>query len=95
MTGKKPHDAEIDDDPYDKESVERMLEDDQLEPKEAGFMEGYQEPNLLKCPHCGKAVDPEHPYEVEELEGDYLFCSEECGKKFNLRKDIPKQDELE
>jgi len=95
MSEQKPRDAEIDDDPYDKESVEKMVDEDQMEPKEAGFMEGYQEPNLLKCTHCGKNVDPEHAYEVEEMKDNYLFCSEVCSKKFNLKKDIPKLDQPE
>ncbi len=28
---------------YDSEEVEEMLEDDELNPKEAGFMEGYNQ----------------------------------------------------
>ena len=28
---------------YDSEEVEEMLEDDELDPKEAGFMEGYNQ----------------------------------------------------
>ncbi|MCR4335121.1 MAG: hypothetical protein NUV57_01135 [archaeon] len=29
--------------PYENEQVEEMLENDEIDPKEAGFMEGYNE----------------------------------------------------
>ena len=31
------------DDPYENEEVEEMVENDEVEPEEAGFMEGYNE----------------------------------------------------
>ena len=31
------------DDPYDDEKVEEMMDEDEIDPAEAGFMEGYNE----------------------------------------------------
>ncbi|MBI4045145.1 MAG: hypothetical protein HY392_05530 [Candidatus Diapherotrites archaeon] len=43
MQKKKKTETELKEDPYDSDDVEEMLEDDEMESKEAGFMEGYNE----------------------------------------------------
>ncbi|MDO8634419.1 MAG: hypothetical protein Q7K34_03975 [archaeon] len=46
---KKPKtEGEMKEDPYDSEEVEEMLEDDEMGPGEAGFMEGYNEKQSVK-----------------------------------------------
>ncbi|GEM_PF-2770883 len=47
MAKRKPK-SETEEDPYDSESVEEMAEDDEIEPAEAGFMEGYNERQKIK-----------------------------------------------
>ena len=43
-----------DDDIYDEEDVEEQMDADKIKPEEAGFMEGYDNPNLIKCKKCKK-----------------------------------------
>ena len=43
MQKKKKTEGELKEDAYDSDDVEEMLEDDEMESKEAGFMEGYNE----------------------------------------------------
>lgn len=49
MVRKKPKtENELIEDPYNSENVEEMLEDDELTPQEAGFMEGFNERQKIK-----------------------------------------------
>ena len=59
MAEKKREEEIPDEDIYDKEQREEQLDDDAIEPQEAGFMEGYQNPKLIQCGSCGKEVDLE------------------------------------
>jgi hypothetical protein len=43
-----------DDDIYDNEDIEEQLDADEISPAEASFMEGYGNPNLIKCKKCKK-----------------------------------------
>ncbi len=70
------------DDYYDREDDEKMLEDDELTPAEAGFMEGYENQELVKCCNCKKLCDLENAFEKEIKGKTYLFCSEECAEEF-------------
>ena len=79
--GKVYPDKENSDDIYDKEDVEEQMDNDEIDPQEAGFMEGYDNPNLIKCKKCGKkvknedGVDLEKCHEKEDAEGNvYLLC---------------------
>jgi len=51
---KKKYDEETDD-LYDNEKVEEAIEDDEIEPEEAGFMEGYNQK---------QKKDPKEPKEI-------------------------------
>ncbi len=67
---------------YDQEEDEEMLEDDEMTAAEAGFMEGYENSELIKCRNCKKLCDLENAIE-KEIDGEtYLFCSEECAEEF-------------
>jgi hypothetical protein len=67
---------------YDKKGVENMVEDDEVKPEEAGFMEGYEDVNLLKCDNCLRDIDPDKEVEREVNGEMHTFCSEECADSF-------------
>ncbi len=75
-----------DDDIYDEEEREEQLEEDEITPEEAGFVEGYEKLRFVKCGQCGKSVDVEKAFEIEVKGNDYLFCSEKCGDKFEKKQ---------
>ena len=45
---KQKAEGEMNEDPYNSDDVEEMLEDDEMESGEAGFMEGYNEKQSAK-----------------------------------------------
>ena len=71
-----------DNDIYDDREREEQMEEDAIEPEEAGFMEGYESPNMVKCCECKKLCDLEHAIELE-IDGETKwFCSKECAEKY-------------
>jgi YHS domain-containing protein len=71
---------------YDSGEREAMMDEDSLNDYEAGFMEGYENPDLIQCDACGKNVDLAHAIEWE-IEGvAHWFCSEDCLEKFIQKK---------
>ena len=73
---------------YDKEGREKLEEDDEISPEEAGFMEGAEDDGEQgKCAHCGAALlDAEHTFE-REIDGKvYWFCSEDHAEKYVEKK---------
>jgi hypothetical protein len=69
-----------DDDIYDDENIEEQLDADEISPEEAGFMEGYSNPNLIKCKKCGKKiniVDLEKCHE-EIIDDKKTWVCEDC-----------------
>ena len=85
MAEKKREEEIPDEDIYDKEQREEQLDDDAIEPQEAGFMEGYQNPKLIQCGSCGKEVDLEKSIEKEINGETYWFCNEKCADHFEKR----------
>jgi YHS domain-containing protein len=75
---------------YDSQERENMLDEESLKDYEAGFMEGYENPDLIQCDHCGKNVELAHVIEWDVEGTAHWFCSEECLEKF-LKK---KQEEM-
>ena len=71
-----------DDNIYDSKQREEQMEEDEISPGEAGFVEGYEKLKVVKCKECGNELDLEHSFELEDQENDYLFCSEACATKF-------------
>lgn len=72
----------IEEDVYSNEGREELLEDDEINPDEEGFMLGYTEGDkLAKCARCGKVIVDDA---VErEISGKiFNFCSDECAKFF-------------
>ncbi|MBN2067053.1 MAG: hypothetical protein JW744_01140 [Candidatus Diapherotrites archaeon] len=75
-----------DDDIYDKEDREQQLEDDEITPGEAGFVDGYEDTKLVECNSCGNKIDWEKVIEKEINGTVYTFCSRKCADSFERRK---------
>ena len=68
-----------DDDIYDEGEREKELEEEIITPEEAGFVEGYEFRDLMKCDACGAPIDPEDAVERVIKGQPKYFCSEECA----------------
>lgn len=69
---------------YSDEAREQMVEDDQIEPFEEGFMMGADiDGQHAKCRRCGRLlISPKNVIE-REVEGEKIrFCSNYCADKF-------------
>ncbi|MFH1849824.1 MAG: hypothetical protein ABH879_06585 [archaeon] len=69
---------------YTEEGRESLVEDDEIEPWEEGFMEGAcGKGHGAKCETCGKIfIGPEDVVETE-IQGEVRrFCSQECADKY-------------
>ncbi|MBT4870219.1 MAG: hypothetical protein HON47_01460 [Candidatus Diapherotrites archaeon] len=54
------------DDIYEKKDVEEQLENDEIDAGEAGFMEGYESPNMIVCKKCKKKLKNEFGVDLEK-----------------------------
>ena len=71
------------DDIYDEEVVEKLSEEDEMHPEEAGFMEGYDEGDaVIKCANCGKLIDLDAAFEEKIGKKTHRFCSVNCSESF-------------
>jgi len=71
---------------YNKEDREDQLDDDEITPAEACFVEGYEDTKLVECNTCGKHIDPETVVEKEVNGKTFTFCSRKCADLFEKRK---------
>lgn len=75
-------DEEPDEEIYSEEGRKKLVEEDEIEPWEEGFMEGADEDGKqAKCRKCGKLLTDD----IVEREIDdelFWFCSEECAEKY-------------
>jgi hypothetical protein len=73
---------EKEEDIYSEGGREELVEDDEIEPWEQGFMQGAEGGGQgAKCRKCGKPLVDD--VVEKEIDGEnYRFCSEECAKKF-------------
>ncbi len=71
---------------YSEEDRESLVEDDEIEPWEQGFMEGAENDGQgAKCRKCGKVfLGPESVVEREINRTIARFCSEKCAEKFEI-----------
>lgn len=77
--------SEEEDDIYSRKGGQRKVENDEISPQEAGFMEGYESTEWVECSECGESA-VENPIE-REIDGEmYTFCSVECAEKFLKKK---------
>ncbi len=71
-----------DEDIYSEEGREEQLDDDEISPREEGFMEGaHDDGQGAKCRKCGKILMDDF---IERKVDDeiYRFCSDECADKY-------------
>jgi hypothetical protein len=79
------HDEEV----YSKEGREHLVEDDEISPWEAAFMEGAEDQGQnAKCRNCGKVLVRDD-FVVERVIDKELhrFCSEKCLESFQKKQD--------
>ena len=86
MADEKREEEIPDEDIYNAEQRQEQLDDDAIEPAEAGFMEGYEEVKLVECASCGKKVDFEKIIERKIGDETLWFCSEKCAEHYEKRK---------
>lgn len=75
---------------YDAAGREKLVEDGEITPEEAGFMEGAEDDGEQgKCANCGAALLDDSLVETK-IEGKQVwFCSDHCLKKYKEKKQIP------
>ena len=68
---------------------EGMLEDDEITPAEAAFLEGYERGETIECANCGEEIEKETAVKKKIKGKPKHFCSEECAEEFidNLEED--------
>jgi len=71
---------------YDKKDREEQLAEDEIEPGEAGFVEGYEDTKLIECNACGNQFDFEKSVSREINGTMYTFCSKKCADHFEKRQ---------
>ncbi|MBS3164814.1 hypothetical protein J4439_05275 [Candidatus Woesearchaeota archaeon] len=72
-----------DEDIYEETGREELLDDDEIEAWEEGFMAGAEgEGQGGKCKQCGKALTPDET--IEHKVGDHIlkFCSDLCAEAY-------------
>lgn len=78
--------GEHDIDVYSEEGREKLIEEGEIEPHEAGFAQGAE--GLGKeghCANCDKMLKEESTIEAE-IDGEkYHFCSEKCAEEFRKK----------
>ncbi|MDP7141307.1 MAG: hypothetical protein QF506_02995 [Candidatus Woesearchaeota archaeon] len=74
--------GEKEEDVYTEEGREKLIEDDEINPKEEGFMEGAEGLGQnAKCRKCGKILKDE--FVEKEFDGDICrFCSDKCVEEY-------------
>ena len=76
---------ESDKDIYSNDADEDLLENDEISPGEAGFMEGYSAKELEKCSLCKKALDLEKAILRQVEDEELTFCSEKCANLYGKK----------
>jgi hypothetical protein len=71
---------------YDKEEREGQMEEDEISSGEAGFVEGYEDTEVVECGKCGGKLDFEKAVERVINGKTYIFCSKKCAESFENRK---------
>ncbi len=85
---KKMEHGDEDEDVYSKEGREKLLEDDEIDPMEAGIMEGAAQAGQLgKDALTGEPLMDVEDVVETEIDGTvYRFVSEENAEKFRKKK---------
>ena len=86
MADNRKDEESPDDNIYDKKDRQDQLDDNEITPAEAGFMEGYEDTKWVECDSCGKQVDLAKIVE-REINGEmHSFCSKKCAEHFDESK---------
>jgi len=78
--------GEKDEDIYEEEGREDLVDNAEIDAKEEGFMQGYEEGSKMSyCQNCAKVLKQEI---VEEEFDDerYRFCSTHCATSFEKKR---------
>ncbi len=72
---------------YGEEARSAAEEGDEINEAEEGFMKGYDEDsNPTECTNCHIILEDQ--FIEENINGEnYRFCSEECAKKYEIKRD--------
>lgn len=75
-----------DKDIYDEEGREDEVDNDEISPREEGFMEGaHDDGQGAKCRKCGKVLGQD--IVEKEIDGEVCrFCSDGCVEKYEEEK---------
>ncbi len=78
----------LDEEVYDEEGREKLLEDDEIDDWEEGFMNGASAGgSRAKCSNCGKIfIDESGIVDREINDVDYWFCSYTCADLFEKKQ---------
>ncbi|MAG08124.1 hypothetical protein CMO89_01520 [Candidatus Woesearchaeota archaeon] len=78
--------GEKEEDVYTEEGREKLVEDDEIEPGEEGFMKGAEGLGQdSKCRKCGKILKDE--FLEKEIDGElHRFCSDKCAEEYEREK---------
>lgn len=81
--------SETDEDIYDEEGREELLDDDEIEAWEEGFMMGAEGGGQdAKCRTCGKVLKGPEDIVEKKIKGHILrFCSDICADAFEEHLD--------
>ena len=71
---------------YDREEREEQMEEDEISPGEAGFVEGYEDTEIEECGACKGELDWDKAVEKEIDGKTSIFCSKKCAENFEKRK---------
>jgi hypothetical protein len=67
---------------YSTEEREQLVEDDEVTPEEAGFMQGEEE-EFGNCSNCNKAIEEKEQAVNKDIHDNTLwFCCKNCLKEF-------------
>ena len=79
--------SETEEEVYTSEGREHLVDDDEISPWEAAFMEGADEDGQnAKCRNCGKVLIRENNIVEKSINNElYRFCSEECADEFEKK----------
>ena len=72
---------------YSSEGREKLVEEDEISPWEAAFMEGADDDGQnAKCRYCGKMLDRENTIVEKVIDGEiHRFCCERCLEHFEKK----------
>jgi len=78
---------------YDEAGRQKLVEDGEMSPEEAGFMEGAEDDGEQgKCAYCGAAIFKDNTVE-SRLDGKvFWFCSDEHATKYKERLDNTEEE---